>query len=101
MVDGETVKLFIKTNKDELDFSNAVDGNPTIITKNAETNIILLDGQTTVIGGLSKEKSSYGNRGIPWLKDIPVVGMAFSVSSYYPFIFQPNLLISLVAFCVG
>jgi type IV pilus assembly protein PilQ len=77
IIDEKTLKLDIKTKKDELDFSNDVSGNPTIITKNAETGVVLLDGQTTVIGGLSKEVKSDSESGVPYLKDIPWLGYLF------------------------
>ncbi len=77
VIDPKTLKLNIVTNKDELDFSNEVQGNPTIITKKAETNVVLYDGQTTVIGGLSKETSSETESGVPYLKDIPGLGSLF------------------------
>jgi len=38
---------------------------------------MVFDGQTTVIGGLSKEKTEEGDQGIPWLKDIPLLGYLF------------------------
>jgi type IV pilus assembly protein PilQ len=71
------LKLRILTNKDELDFSNTVDGNPTVITKRARTSVLLRDGQTTVIGGLRKETASDSQRGIPYLMDIPLLGHLF------------------------
>ena len=77
VVEGSMLKLQIVTHKDEVDFTNTVLGNPTIITKKAETNVILYDGQTTVIGGLSKETKSGSESGIPGLKDIPVLGYLF------------------------
>lgn len=77
IIDGDTLRLNVVTHKDELDFTNAVEGNPTIITKNAETNVILFDGQTMVIGGLSKETASDAESGVPVLKDIPVLGSLF------------------------
>jgi type IV pilus assembly protein PilQ len=51
VIDNKTLKMYINVHKDEADFSRTVLGNPTIITKNAETNVIQLDGQTIVIGG--------------------------------------------------
>jgi type IV pilus assembly protein PilQ len=77
VVDEKTLRLEILTHKDELDWSQTVAGNPTIITKNAETNVILFDGQTTVIGGLNKEKLIQSEAGVPLLKDIPAVGQLF------------------------
>ena len=81
VIDGETLKLDIKVNKDEPDFSRTVLGNPTIITKKAETNVIQNDGQTIVIGGLSRESASRSNTGTPFLEDIPGLGYLFKRKS--------------------
>jgi type IV pilus assembly protein PilQ len=79
VIDLRLLKLEIETSKDEVDFTNTVgtQGNPTILTKKAETNVILLDGQTTVIGGLSKETTTGADSGVPWFMDIPVLGYLF------------------------
>lgn len=77
IINDRIIMLEIVTHKDELDFTNEVNGNPTIITKNAQTTVTLLDGQTTVIGGLNKEKNSGGEQGIPGVKDIPGLGWLF------------------------
>jgi type IV pilus assembly protein PilQ len=77
VIDGHTIKLDIFTTKDELDFENAVGNNPIIITKKARTGVILFNGQTTVIGGLSKETKSSSDFGIPYLRDIPYLGYLF------------------------
>lgn len=77
VIEGTTLKLKIFTKKDELDFANAVNGQPAINTKKAETNVIVFDGQTTVIGGLKKEDTSSLDTGVPGLKDIPLLGWLF------------------------
>lgn len=79
IIGPRTLKLKISTNKDELDFSRATDTNPNpiVITKKAETHLVLRDGQTTVIGGLSKQLSDMSESGVPWLKDIPLLGYLF------------------------
>lgn len=77
IIDRSLLRLTIVTHKDELDFGNTVQGNPTIITKNAETHVILYDGQTMVIGGLSKETAGDTESGVPVLKDIPLLGRLF------------------------
>jgi type IV pilus assembly protein PilQ len=81
VIDSETLKMVIKVNKDEPDFTNTVLGNPTIITKKAETNVLQNDGQTIVIGGLSKESSSRSDTGTPFLEDIPGLGYLFKRKS--------------------
>jgi len=77
VINDEIVRLDIITHKDELDFTNTVLGNPTIITKNAETMVTLFNGQTTVIGGLNKEFIEEGESGVPGLKDVPGLGWLF------------------------
>jgi type IV pilus assembly protein PilQ len=81
VIDGRTLRLEIKTSKDELDWSNTVSGNPIIIKKEAQTQVVLFDGQTTVIGGLNKEKANEGVSGVPFLRSIPVLGHLFRGSS--------------------
>jgi type IV pilus assembly protein PilQ len=77
VIGDNILKLNIKTKKDELDFTNAVRGQPAVNTKRASTNVLLYDGQTTVIAGLSKENSERQDSGVPWLKDIPIIGYLF------------------------
>jgi type IV pilus assembly protein PilQ len=77
VIDDRTLKLSVKVNKDEVDFSRTVLGNPTIITKKAETNVIQIDGQTLVIGGLNKEQQIDDRSGTPGLLDVPGLGWLF------------------------
>ena len=81
VIDDKTLKMYINVHKDEADFSRQVLGNPTIITKNAETNVIQLDGQTIVIGGLNKETSANSDTGVPYLEDVPGLGYLFKRKS--------------------
>ena len=81
VIDNKSIGLQIKTHKDELDWTRTVAGNPTIITKNAETEVYLYDGQTTVIGGLNKEKIEGAESGVPFLKDVPGLGWLFKSNS--------------------
>lgn len=50
---------------------------PIIQTREAETRILMNDGETVVIGGLLKDVKSKQIIGIPFLKDIPFVGGLF------------------------
>ena len=81
VIDDQTLKLIIITNQDEPDFTRTVSGNPTILTKRAETTVVVFNGQTTVIGGLSKETASESESGVPYLKDIPGLGWLFRSKS--------------------
>ena len=81
VIDGDTLKLAIRVKKDEADFTRTVLGNPTIITKEAQTNVIQNDGQTIVIGGLSQETERRLQTGTPFLEDIPGLGYLFKRKS--------------------
>ncbi|MBA4372473.1 MAG: hypothetical protein C0402_06380 [Thermodesulfovibrio sp.] len=48
-----------------------------ISKREATTNLVALDGQTIVIGGLIKEKITKGRSGLPLLSKIPVLGYLF------------------------
>lgn len=48
-----------------------------INTKNAETNVVVANGQTVVIGGLTTQEEKESETGLPVLKDIPVFGILF------------------------
>ena len=48
-----------------------------INTNNAETNVVVNNGQTTVIGGLTTQMESKSKTGLPILKDIPLLGYLF------------------------
>jgi type IV pilus assembly protein PilQ len=77
VIDGEHMKMEIKIKKDEVDFSRKVDDNPVIIKKETSTSLIVKDGDTIVISGLSKQKTVGSDSGAPWLMDIPLFGYLF------------------------
>ena len=77
VIDGKNLKMKILVQKDEVDTSRTVDNNPFIIKKQTETNLIVQDGETIVISGLTKQTKTENTNGVPWLKDIPVLGWLF------------------------
>jgi type IV pilus assembly protein PilQ len=50
---------------------------PQINTRNAETTVLLRDGETIAIGGLITETTTKNETGIPILMSIPIVGWLF------------------------
>jgi general secretion pathway protein D len=50
---------------------------PVITTREASTRAIVRDGQTVVIGGLIGTSTEVINSGVPFLKDIPLLGYLF------------------------
>ncbi|MCG6551390.1 MAG: type IV pilus secretin PilQ [Candidatus Magnetominusculus sp. LBB02] len=80
VIDNDTLKMLILVKKDEVDTTRSVQGNPYIIKKETSTSLIVQDGETIVISGLTKENRQRSNTGIPLLKDIPVLGNLFGGS---------------------
>ena len=78
VIDGKTLKMTIMVQKDEIDGSR-IDryGNPYIIKKQTTTSLIVKDGETIVISGLSKQNVYGSDTGIPLFKDIPILGWLF------------------------
>ncbi|MBW2600170.1 MAG: type IV pilus secretin PilQ [Deltaproteobacteria bacterium] len=81
VIDGERMKMKIIVKKDEVDPSRDVQGNPYIIKKQTDTTLIVRDGETIVISGLSKQRNIAGNSGIPLLRNIPGLGYLFKGES--------------------
>jgi len=52
-----------------------------ILNRKAETSLVVHDGQTIVLGGIMKNSRTAGNSGIPFLKDIPGLGLLFGGTS--------------------
>jgi len=77
IIDDEHMKMQIRVKKDEVDFSREVRGNPLIRIKETETNLVVRDGETIVISGLSKQTVSDSVQGIPGLKELPGLGWFF------------------------
>lgn len=65
----------------DLSTQSTVQGGIIINTSEADTRVMVDDGQTAVIGGLIRTNESMVHRGVPLLKDIPVLGFLFSQQS--------------------
>ena len=81
VIDGKNLKMKIKVKKDEVDTTRTVQGNPYIIKKQTESSLIVQDGETIVISGLTKQTTTLSNTGLPGLKDIPGLGWLFGTDS--------------------
>ena len=77
VIDGRNLEMKIIVKKDEVDMSRAVEGNPFIIKKQTSTSLIVQDRETIVISGLTKQRGTNAVSGVPWLKDVPVLGWLF------------------------
>ena len=81
VIDDENLKLKILVKKDEVDPVKNVRGNPYIYKKQTETTLIVKNGDTIVISGLTKQTINDGDTGVPFLKDVPGLGNLFKKTS--------------------
>jgi general secretion pathway protein D len=61
--------------------TNSVTGSPTFDDQTFRTRVAVQDGQTVGMAGLIRDNASNGNSGIPFLKDIPILGTLVSTQS--------------------
>ena len=60
---------------------SGVQGNPQFNNTSVSTLLSLEDGGTAVIGGLIQDNVTQDNSGVPFIKDVPVLGSLFSTNS--------------------
>ena len=72
------ILLKLDITKNEPDFGNvAANGNPTIQKKEAHTELLIRDGDTTVIGGIYTRSKGTSFKKVPFFGDIPILGWFF------------------------
>lgn len=73
-----SVMMQIAAQNNQPDPANAgANGQPGIARKEATTNVLVKDGETTVIGGIYVRSGSSNQSGLPILSKIPVIGFFF------------------------
>ena len=75
------IRLKVIIQNDEPSFSasavRATADNPAIFKRKAITEVVMIEGERLVIGGVTKENSEKSLRGVPLLSNIPVLGWLF------------------------
>lgn len=56
-------------------------GSPSIFNRSVETSLSLRDGGSIVLGGLMSSRQTNSDNGVPFLKDVPVLGNLFKSQS--------------------
>jgi type IV pilus assembly protein PilQ len=72
-----TIFLNVDVENTTPDFGRQVQGNPTLITQQATTQVLVTDGGTVVIGGVIQTQNSLNISQVPLLGDIPYLGNLF------------------------
>ncbi|WP_457326177.1 secretin N-terminal domain-containing protein, partial [Roseateles sp. P5_E11] len=79
---GDQVDLEVEQEVSSADkTSTGVNNTPTFSTRKLQTKLTLRNGATVLMGGLITDNGSRGGGGIPWLKDVPVLGHLFGSQS--------------------
>ena len=72
------VLLDIHATKNAADFANQDgNGNPTITTNEAMSQVIVPNGGTTVLGGIFEQSKNEAQKKVPFFADIPILGWLF------------------------
>jgi type IV pilus assembly protein PilQ len=73
-----SVAMHVKINRDEPDFNQtSARGDPTILKREAETDLLIMDGHTAVIGGIFTRNTGRNLDQVPFFGDIPILGLLF------------------------
>ncbi len=73
-----SIAMHVKINRDEPDFNQTSPrGDPTILKREAETDLLVMDGHTAVIGGIFTRNTGRNLDQIPFFGDIPILGVLF------------------------
>jgi type IV pilus assembly protein PilQ len=73
-----SVAMHMKVNRDEPNFNQtAANGAPTILKREAETDLLVMDGHTAVIGGIYTRNTGRSVAQVPFFGDIPILGILF------------------------
>ncbi len=72
------VSMHVEITRDEPDFTRtSTRGDPTILKREAETDLLIPDGNTAVIGGIYTRNTGRNVDQVPFFGDIPVLGVLF------------------------
>ena len=73
-----SIAMHLKINRDEPDFTQtSARGDPTILKREAETDLLVMDGHTAVIGGIFTRNTGRNLDQVPFFGDIPILGVLF------------------------
>ncbi|HZS36232.1 MAG TPA: type IV pilus secretin PilQ [Polyangia bacterium] len=73
-----SVIMNVAITRNEPDFVNTgARGDPTILKKQARTEMLVRDGDTAVIGGIYTRNTGLSYAKVPWFADIPIFGWLF------------------------
>ena len=83
ITDEGRISMEIKATNDTPDYARGekLQGNPPIRKNEVESKIVVSDGDTVVIGGVTRNQDDKITSGIPWFYKIPVLGWLFKTEN--------------------
>lgn len=78
--DGK-VSMQLNIAKDAPDYSRMINGQPPIDKNQIETNVLVNNGETVVLGGVFESADGHNVKKIPFLGDLPLIGGLFKNTS--------------------
>jgi len=82
VLDNSMVSLRVQPEVSDVDFANTVNGQPSFISRKADTTVSLRDGQSFAIAGLLQVNNDRNIEQVPWLGQIPILGTLFRSASF-------------------
>ncbi len=84
---NDTIRLHVEPEVSLLDFATAAVSLggfevPGLVTRRANTNVQLKDGESLVIGGLLSQMDTQSGNKVPFLGNVPVIGQLFSSKDF-------------------
>ena len=71
------MSIYAKSSQPDFTQGRSVDGIPNEISREANSNVLIRDGETVVLGGIFRNTSDSSETGVPYLRGIPVLGWLF------------------------
>lgn len=78
VIDNKMIDVQIQMEVSNPDFSKTVNGMPSIVTRNIQTEVEVKTGDTIVIGGLKRSEKQESYRRVPILGHLPLFGALFT-----------------------
>ena len=72
-----SIYMIIDATKNAADFTEKIDNVPTITTKEMHTEVLVGNGDTTVLAGIYESTSTENKKAVPWFSKLPLVGFLF------------------------
>ena len=76
-----TILMDIHVEKSAADFSTTVNGTPTISRKVVDTQVLVKDGGTAIMGGVYTNQNTKSQTGVPFLSKLPLIGFLFRTTN--------------------